>query len=152
MEERLVEDFITYLSNATRNKVIYPSGHPIITRSLMRTFEILESLLADRDEINIAVMGDELIFEGMHLHEISAALYGFTRDLRQREVEKITFLKGLKNEEFLGLVDVLSMTQEKLKNSGGAVKVLASKGVKNIILGKIGAPKEFQPELGYSEE
>ncbi len=152
MEERLVEDFITYLTNATRNKTIYPSGHPIIMRSLMRTFEILETLLEEKEEINIAVVGDELIFEGMALHEISAALYGFTRDLRQREIEKITFLKGLKNEEFLGLIDVLTMAQEKLKNSGGPIKVLASKGIKNITLGKIGAFKETQPELGRGEE
>ena len=152
MEERLVEDFITYLSNATRNKVIYPSGHPIIARSLKRTFEILESLLEERDEVNIAVVGDELIFEGMALHEISAALYGFTRDLRQREIEKITFLKGLRNEEFLGLINLLTMTPDELKNIGGPIKVLASKGVKNIILGKIGVPEEAQPELGYSEE
>ncbi len=152
MEERLVEDFMTYLTNATRNKTIYPSGHPIIMRSLMRTFEILETLLEEKEEINIAVIGDELIFEGMHLHEISTALYGFTRDLRQREIEKITFLKGLKNEEFLGLIDVLTMAQEKLKNSGGAIKVLASKGVKNVVLGKIGALKEAQPEPGHGEE
>lgn len=152
MEERLVEDFITYLINATRNKTIYPSGHPIIMRSLMRTFEILETLLEEKEEINIAVIGDELIFEGMHLHEISAALYGFTRDLRQREIEKITFLKGLKNEEFLGLIDVLSMAQEKIKNSGGPIKILASKGVKNVVLGKIGALKEAQPEPGHGEE
>jgi len=152
MEERLVEDFITYLTNATRNKTIYPSGHPIIMRSLMRTFEILETLLEEKEEINIAVIGDELIFEGMALHEISAALYGFTRDLRQRGIEKITFLKGLKNEEFLGLIDVLTMAQEKLKNSGGPIKVLASKGVRNIVLGKIGALKETQPEPGHGEE
>jgi len=152
MEERLVEDFITYLTNATRNKTIYPSGHPIIMRSLMRTFEILETLMEEKEEINIAVVGDELIFEGMHLHEISTALYGFTRDLRQRGIEKITFLKGLKNEEFLGLIDVLTMAQEKLKNSGGPIKALASKGIKNITLGKIGTPKEVQPELGRGEE
>ncbi|MCK4802639.1 HD-GYP domain-containing protein [bacterium] len=152
MEERLIEDFITYLTNATRNKVIYPSGHPIIMRSLMRTFEILETLMEEKEEINIAVVGDELIFEGMHLHEISTALYGFTRDLRQRGIEKITFLKGLKNEEFLGLIDVLTMAQEKLKNSGGPIKALASKGIKNITFGKIGALKETQPELGHGEE
>jgi len=152
MEKRLAEDFITYLSNATRNKLIYPLGHPIITRSLMRTFEILETLLEEKEEINIAVVGDEFIFEGMALHEISAALYGFTRELRQREIEKITFLKGLKNEEFLGLIDVLSMTQEKLKNSGGAIKMLVSKGITNITLGKIGAPKEAQLEPGRGEE
>ena len=152
MEEQLIEDFITYLTNATRNKVIYPSGHPIIMRSLMRTFEILETLMEEKEEINIAVVGDELIFEGMHLHEISTALYGFTRDLRQRGIEKITFLKGLKNEEFLGLIDVLTMAQEKLKNSGGPIKALASKGIKNITLGKIGALKETQPELGHGEE
>lgn len=152
MEERLAEDFITYLSNATRNKTIYPSGHPIIMRSLMRTFEILETLLEEKKEINIVVVGDELIFEGIALHEISAALYGFTRDLRQREIEKITFLKGLKNEEFLGLIDVLTMAQEKLKNSGGAIKVLVSKGIKNIILRKIGVLKEVQLEPGRGEE
>lgn len=148
MEERLAEDFITYLSNCTRNKSIYPSGHPIIMRSLMRTFEILEALLEEKKEINMAIMGDELILEGIALHEISATLYGFTRDLRQREIEKITFLKGIRSEEFSGLIDVLSMAQEKLKNSGGPIKVLTSKGVKNITLGKIGTPKEAQLELG----
>ena len=51
MEERLAEDFITYLSNATRNKAIYPSGHPIIMRSSMRTFEILETLLEEKEEV-----------------------------------------------------------------------------------------------------
>ncbi|NIM03450.1 hypothetical protein GTN66_04805, partial [bacterium] len=86
MEERLAEDFITYFTNATRNKAIYPAGHPIIMRSSMRTFGILETLLEEKNEINIAVMGDELILEGMALHEISATLYGFTRGLRQREI------------------------------------------------------------------
>ncbi|NIM03451.1 hypothetical protein GTN66_04810, partial [bacterium] len=35
---------------------------------------------------------------------------------------------------------------------GGAIKVLASKGVKNITLGKIGAPKKVQLKLGRGEE
>jgi len=152
MEERMGEEFITYLSNATRNRIIYPPGHPIITRSLMRTFEILENLLEKKDEINVGIMGDELIFEDTPLHEISAALYGFTRDLKQREIEKITFVKGVRNEEFFGLIDLLSMPQEKLKNSGGPIKILASKGIKKIILGKIGVLKEVQADLGYGEE
>ena len=152
MEKRLAEDFITYLSNAARNKIIYPSGHPIIMRSLARTFQILENLLKERDAVNIAVIGDELIFEGIPLHEASVALYGFTRGLRQREIERITFLKGLKNAEFLRLIDVLTMRAEEIKNVGGPIKMLASKGVKNIILGKIGAPKEARPELAYDDE
>ena len=152
MEERLIEDFITYISNATRNKVIYPQGHPIITRSLMRTFEILENLLEERERVSLAAIGDELIFEGITLHEASVARYGFTRELRQREIEKVTFLKGLKNEDFLGLIDLLVMRPEQLKNIGGPIEALASKGIKNIVLGKIGDPQEFQPELVYGEE
>jgi len=151
MEERLIEDFITYISNATRNKVIYPQGHPIITRSLMRTFEILENLLEERERVSLAVIGDELIFEGITLHEASVARYGFSRELRQREIEKVTFLKGLKNEDFLGLIDLLVMRPEQLKNIGGPIEALASKGIKNIVLGKIGVPQEAQPELVYGE-
>jgi len=151
MEERLIEDFITYISNATRNKVIYPQGHPIITRSLMRTFEILENLLEERERVSLAAIGDELIFEGITLHEASVARYGFSRELRQREIEKVTFLKGLKNEDFLGLIDLLVMRPEQLKNIGGPIEALASKGIKNIVLGKIGVPQEVQPELVYGE-
>jgi len=152
MKEQLAEDFITYFSNATRNKVIYPSGHPIIMRSSMRTFEIIENLLKEKDTINIAVVGDELIFEGIPLHEASVALYAFTRDLRLREIEKITFLKGLKNDEFLWLIDILTMRLDELRNAGGAIEILVSKGIKNIILGKIGAAKEARAELVYGEE
>jgi len=152
MKEQLAEDFITYFSNATRNRVIYPPGHPIIMRSSMRTFEILEDLLEEKEAINIAIVGDELIFEGRPLHEASIALYAFTRDLRQKEIEKITFLKGLKNDEFLRLIDVLTMRPDELRNAGGAIEMLGSKGIKNIILGRIGAPKEVRAEPAYGEE
>ena len=68
----------------------------------------------------------------MRLGKFSASLVGFVRDMREREIEKITFTSGVSKDELRGFVEVLADPPV-----ADLADRLASEGVRRITIGKI---------------
>src|SRR5207245_316649 len=88
----------------------------------------------------------EIVVDTTRLAKGSATMIGFARDLREREVEKITFTRGLTREEVRGLVAVLSDRKSKVPLSDR----LATKGVRHIALGKVVVEDVDDQEAGIA--
>src|ERR671913_1530062 len=96
------------LAAAVRGATLYTPDHPIVQRGVDALAALCTSVLQRADAVLIGVIGDEIVVNGERLHRSAAALVGFARDLRDREIEKITIARGVTREELRTFVFELS--------------------------------------------
>ena len=56
----------------------------------------------------VGFIDDDVVVDGMRLGRSRSALQGFVHDLRERDIEKITLLKGISPEELRTFVTTLN--------------------------------------------
>ena len=61
LDTQLLSDAITELNVSRRNVAVYPEGHPLVKKSLNRTYELLQRLLELKEDITLAAAKDILI-------------------------------------------------------------------------------------------
>src|ERR1700680_2491525 len=107
MEQRKAEDLVRRLAAALRGSELYSPTHPLVQRGIdALSGDAIEALQAAPSVI-IGFVGDEVVVDGGRLPRGSAALVSFARDLREREIEKVTLTRGLTREEIRGFVAML---------------------------------------------
>src|SRR5882672_5130672 len=98
MEQKKAEELVRRLAAALRGTELYAPNHPLVQRGI----DALSSAAIE------GLQSAPSIVVANRLPKGSATMVGFARDLREREIEKITFARGLAKEEVRGLVGVLS--------------------------------------------
>jgi putative nucleotidyltransferase with HDIG domain len=88
--------------------------------------------------IVIGIVGDEVIVNGARLPKSAAALLGFARDLREREIEKITIERGITRDELRAFIFELPDRRSTLPLSTR----LQQKGVRRIVIGRLNLEKD----------
>jgi len=99
-----LEEFITRLNFALSSTLLYPTGHPVVNETAEKMHQILESLLEHCPSIAIQFREEEVIYQGELLLESSFLARQLSASFQQREIGKITFLRGIKPEEIRSLV------------------------------------------------
>src|SRR2546422_3047523 len=133
MDAKKSEELVRRLAAALRGTELYAPNHPLVQRGIEALSTAAIEGLQSAPSIVVAFIGDEIVVDTTRLAKGSATMIGFARDLREREVEKITFTRGLTREEVRGLVAVLSDRKSKVPLSDR----LATKSVRHIALGKV---------------
>ncbi len=95
----LTEDLVRRLAAAVRASTLYTPAHPLVQRGIDSLAGITARALQDSDRLVIGFVGDEVVVNDARLLRSATALVGFVRDLRDREVEKITFTRGATRDE-----------------------------------------------------
>ena len=85
------------------------------------------------DSIVIGFIGDEVVVNAERLPKSAAALVGFARDMREREIEKITIQRGVTREELRAFIFELPDKRATLPLAAR----LQQKGVSRIVIGKL---------------
>ena len=127
------DDLVRRLAAAVRGATLYTPEHPIVQRGAEALTAICNATLQRTDTLVIGVIGDEIVVNGERLHGSAAALVGFARDLRDREIEKITISRGITRDELRAFIFELS-------DRRSAVPLqtrLQAKGVRHITFGRI---------------
>jgi putative nucleotidyltransferase with HDIG domain len=133
MEPRKADDLVRRLAAALRGTELYSPTHPLVQRSVdSLSSAVLEALGASPTMV-IGFVGDEVVVDGTRLPRGSASLVGFARGLREREIEKVTFARGLARDELRAFVVALGDR----KSAVPIADRLAQKGVRHVTLGKI---------------
>jgi len=133
MEQRKAEELVRRLAAALRGIDLYSPTHPLVRRGVdTLSATVLEALRA-APSIVIGVIGDEIVVDTVRLPKGTATLIAFARDLREREVEKITFSQGLTREEIHSFVTVLSDRESQVPLADR----LTARRVRHIALGRI---------------
>ncbi len=116
---------------------IYPAKHPIIARSLKKSYQELKDYLEREGDLTISIIENKLVVEELLLEEKDKTLMKFIPDLNSRKIQSITFLKGLKIEEFQALLQVLATKPDILEKKGGAAKMLLKPGISHLRMNEV---------------
>jgi len=136
MEKRIEESFRDFLA-AIQAARLYGPGHPALKKLAGKAFESITGALNDRAEFTIGIIGEEIAFEKEVLFSLSELAKTAVGYIRERGIEKVTFIRGLEPVELEKFIALLSMAKEDVRDN--PQDRLSLMGVRNINVGKIGA-------------
>ena len=93
------DDLVRRLAAAVRGASLYSPDHPLVQRGVDALAALCATLHQQTDTIVIGFIGDEVVVNAERLPKSAAALVGFARDMREREIEKITIARGVTRDE-----------------------------------------------------
>jgi len=129
--EKAFKELLTCLQTAKMYGVV----HPMFQKSLDRSYAAFEEVLAQRQDMVIGIVGDELAFEKEIFFDLGKLLRSAILYLKERNIERLAFYRGLNKEELGKFVGVLAGPKEDFK--ADLQLMLAHIGVKNISIGKL---------------
>jgi len=99
---------IAQLNAAVTNIGLYSAAHPQVGQYVEKTHNLLAGMLRERPEVTIMLVGNDLVAEGRPLPSDGAYVANFSRILRRKSVERLTFVAGLPREELQGFIQDLA--------------------------------------------
>jgi putative nucleotidyltransferase with HDIG domain len=133
MNQKQAEELVRRLAAALRGTELYSPSHPLVQRGIDALSAAALEALQAAPNIVIGFIGDEVVVDSVRLPRGTATLVGFARDLRERDIEKVTFSRGLTREELRALVAVLTDRQ----NPTPLQDRLTAKGIRHVSFGKV---------------
>ena len=138
------DDLVRRLAAAIRGATLYSATHPLVQRGVDALAGLCASIGKTADPIVIGFIGDEVVVNAERLPRAAAALVGFARDMREREIEKITIQRGVTREELRAFIFELP---DKRATVPLAAR-LQQKGVTRITIGRLTIAKEDDEDKG----
>ncbi|MDD5505438.1 MAG: HD domain-containing protein [Candidatus Omnitrophica bacterium] len=129
--EKAFKELLTCLQTAKMYGVV----HPMFQKSLDRAYAAFEVVLAERQEMVIGIVGDELAFEKEILFDLGKLLRSAVLYLKERNIERLAFYRGLNKDELGKFVGLLAGPKEDFKTDPQLL--VAHNGIKNISIGKL---------------
>ncbi|MDD5692615.1 MAG: HD domain-containing protein, partial [Candidatus Omnitrophica bacterium] len=114
---------------------LYGTVHPMFQKSLDKAYTAFEDVLNSRPEMVIGIVGDELAFEKEIFFDLSRLLKSAILYLKERNIERLAFFRGLSKEELGKFVGLIAGPKEEFK--ADPQKLLVVSGVQNISIGKL---------------
>jgi putative nucleotidyltransferase with HDIG domain len=138
------DELVRRLAAGIRAAELYSAQHPLVQRSVQALAGAAATHLGDAATLVVGFIGDDVVVNDTRLGKGSASLTGFIRGLRDREIEKITFHRGVTAEEIQSF-----LTEMAVKRAHAPLPDrLASKGVRRIVIGKLSVEDVQQDQVG----
>src|SRR6185503_18889641 len=96
------------MAAAQRGIELYAPTHPLVQRGIDALSTAITEALQASPTVVVGFIGDEVVVDGGRLPRGSASLVGFARALQEREIEKITFTRGVTRDEIRAFVATLT--------------------------------------------
>ena len=135
----LVERLIKEMVGAAQARAMYGPSHKLTSQAVKSVHNILAEIFAEAEEITIGVIGDEIAFEKEPFYNLSQNISGFIKDLKDRKIEKITFLKAPDEEEVAAFMGLVTKNPSAIEGQGGIDNAIKSSGILHIFTGNINA-------------
>jgi len=132
------DDLVRRLAATVRGATLYSSTHPLVERGVDALNSLCASLTQQSDSVVIGFVGDEVVVNAARLPKSAAALVGFARDMREREIEKITIQRGVTRDELRTLIFELPDR----RSTAPLATRLQQKGVGRIAIGRLSLEKD----------
>jgi putative nucleotidyltransferase with HDIG domain len=127
------DDLVRRLAATIRGATLYSSTHPLVQRGIDSLAGLCVSLTQKSDSVVIGFIGDEVVVNAARLPKSAAALVGFARDMREREIEKITLQRGVTRDELRTFIFELPDRRAVVPLTAR----LQQKGVNRIVVGRL---------------
>jgi putative nucleotidyltransferase with HDIG domain len=141
-----LEELVRRLAAAVRAAALYSPTHPLLRRGTDALAQVCTTVHQAVDPVVVGFIADDVIVNGQRLARSAAALSGFARDLRDREIEKITIARGVSREELMAFV--LELADRKSPVPLGMR--LDQKGVRRVTIGRIALEQDDDPSPGIA--
>ncbi len=127
-------DLVQTLQMTLKALQMYTDAHPRTLGALGALGQGVEDWLKDKPTLHIAASGGKLFLdgapaEGQNLHTAALA-----RQLSERQIAGFVLLRGVTQEELLGMLKILILKPAKLEELGGVAKVMADQRLQHITL------------------
>ena len=101
---------ISLLTAAVTNTSLYSPDHPQVAQYTENAYAGLSDLLRQKPEVTILLIGNDLVADNRPLNAKGAASYvsNFSRILKKKAVERLTFTDGLAKSELQSLIHDLA--------------------------------------------
>lgn len=138
------DEFVRRLAAAIRAAELYAPSHPLVQRSAQAWLRASLDLLRHAQPVIVGFLEGEVIVNDVRLSRTNATLTGLIRDMRERDVEKITIGEGVE------LSDVRAFMEELAPRAGGGALAerLAARGIRRLAIGRIAAETESDEAVG----
>jgi len=138
------EELVRRLAAAMRGSDLYAAQHPLVLGSVARLYAACNAFLAHASSVVVGFVGDDVVVNDTRLMKGSASLTGFVRGLRDREIEKITFHRGMTSTELHAFVTELADRRSKTS----LAERLAKHEVRHIVIGKLAIEDTSNDDVG----
>lgn len=114
---------------------MYGVSHPSFEKSLDKAYLAFENVFVSQQEMVIGIVGEELAFEKEILFDLGKLLKPMILYLKERNIERLAFSRGLSKEELSKFIEFISKPKEDFKVNPQESLVLS--GVEHINIGKL---------------
>ena len=143
--EKIESSFKELLASLQTAKLYGPT-HPITKTSVEKAYLSLKDVLAEKAELVLGIVGEELAFEKEIFFDLSKFLRQMIIYLKDRGIERIAFNRALELDELYKFIEFLTLPKEEIK--GDPQEFLKLSGVMNISIGKVKASSVSGPDGG----
>ena len=140
------EELVRRLAAAARGASLYSPAHPLVRRGVDALAALCAQRLQRAESTVVGFVGDEVVVDGQRLVRSAASLVGFARDLREREIEKITIERGVTRDELATFVTSLA---DRTAAEPLGVR-LDRGGVRRIAIGRITVEEDTDDSAGIA--
>jgi putative nucleotidyltransferase with HDIG domain len=141
------EDLVRRLGATVRAAELYAPTHPLVQRTANGLLAALTPALGDVPAVIVGFLEDDVVVNDFRLPRGSANLAGLLRDMRDRQVEKITFARGVDVADIRALMDELAD-----RTSRTAVgDRLTGRGIRRIQVSKVAIEDEDDEPVGLAQ-
>ncbi len=137
------EELVRRLAAGLRVTELYSPAHPLVQRGAAGFAAVCQQHLQDDASLVIGFVGDDVVVNDARLPKGTASLIGFVRAMREKEIEKITFARGVTLDEVKGFLEELG---DRAKRTPVGDRI-AARGVKRITVGRL-AIDDHQADVG----
>jgi putative nucleotidyltransferase with HDIG domain len=114
---------------------MYGTAHPMFQKSLEKAYAVFEDAFSQMQEIVIGIVGEELACGKEIFFDLGKLLRPSILYLKERNIERLAFYRGLTKEELGKFVGIISGPKEDFKTE--PQQLLSAAGVENITIGKL---------------
>jgi putative nucleotidyltransferase with HDIG domain len=139
-----VDGLVRRLAAGLRAAELYAPQHPLVQRSVTALTAAINAHVNDGGAVVVGLIGDDVVVNETRLGKGSASLTGFVRGLRDREIEKITFHRGITADEIRAFLGEVADRQARIP----LVDRLAARGVRRAVVGKLSVEDTPQDAIG----
>ena len=132
LDTQLLSEAVIEFNISRKNVGIYPPGHIQITKSIDRTYQILQKIFEIRAEMTLGVAKDILLVGHDYLDPKNPVYRDFALSLSQQEIASVTFINGMEKDELVRFNRILTTRSEDIRESGGIAKVMADADITHI--------------------
>ena len=138
------DELVRRLAAALRAAELYAPTHPLVQRSVHALTSAITEQLADASTVVVGFISDDMVVNDTRLGRRSASLTSFVRGLRDREIEKITFHRGVTPEEMNSFLSEMAIRRSREPITDR----LAAKNVRRIVVGRLSIEEVNEDQIG----